>query len=698
MGGSRRDMPPRIAVVAEKKVPSIEYYIPQDMPADNRVGRAAMSGMKKGAQAGEIAGVVTTLALVPFTAGFSLIFIREFAAVGTLGGAAVGTVAGATQGAASGKLKDEPPLAGPALTSTFDQSLAESIVAAGRTLTNAEVEILDIDAIDADSRVAKGASARFPSATTSLADFARARGFTEMIEVGIARVGIEAHAGPKYKKYLPDTPSVVLFIVGHGRLTDLASGRSTLQDYAYRVAAHVSFAAPTVEAAWLERQLADASVVLSERIAEDFLLKPLGTDSIHEGVCGLAPLPPAPASGSSIAWEPFDAMNHSVSASGSLQPTLAWESFSAAVYDRWSRKPQAGIPVDVVYDLRIWQSRGGDAPTLSYERTGLAEPTHVLETALSPGATYFWEVRARFTVNGERRATIWNYTSSQEKNNKHAPYTRFSGRERSACQSYFIPERGRFRFTTPGAAMTTQQVETLPPPFSVVDTRRQERPSALIGRVPIANPDIAAAAPPPTPAAASSGQLRVLDQWKYRMSDGRRAVGTVVVQIHAINGGMVREHIKREQAAGFVVERDVDTTFQPTRFLDPVVLPGGYELVEFSPYLLPSARIESGQAWKNVPGKFQISGVGRRKLLSKVRVIGQEDVVVPAGTFHAWKVEADVEELTVTQGHRVKMKCTFWYAPESLRAVKMTIAARSSMFGEHPTLEMYELAAMANSP
>lgn len=79
----------------------------------------------------------------------------------------------------------------------------------------------------------------------------------------------------------------------------------------------------------------------------------------------------------------------------SLRPTLRWEPFSAE---------------EVTYDLRIWESKESRTQLgeVAYEREGLTENVHALETSLSPSTIYSWSVRARFLEGGKVRVTEWS--------------------------------------------------------------------------------------------------------------------------------------------------------------------------------------------------------------------------------------------------------------------------------------------------
>jgi len=84
----------------------------------------------------------------------------------------------------------------------------------------------------------------------------------------------------------------------------------------------------------------------------------------------------------------------------SLQPRLTWDPFP-------------GLGEDVTYDLAIWPAKAGwhqvHRGSIVYERQGLTEPSHWIETALEPSTHYLWAVRAHSRRNGETQATPWSY-------------------------------------------------------------------------------------------------------------------------------------------------------------------------------------------------------------------------------------------------------------------------------------------------
>jgi hypothetical protein len=203
--------------------------------------------------------------------------------------------------------------------------------------------------------------------------------------------------------------------------------------------------------------------------------------------------------------------------------------------------------------------------------------------------------------------------------------------------------------------------------------------------------DRLAAAGAAATAAADTGWIRVGDRWKYRLSHTGRDVGTVNVEIREVIGNRVTEQITLDGFPGFLKERDVDTTFNPTRFQSAVVFPGGYQLAEIAPYFSPGTQLKAGQQWNQIPGEFTIQPIGKRNLLSNAKVVRKEMVRVPAGEFEAWRVES-VSEAANYNGNPVWIVCTFWYAPTMTRAVKISVTTNLN-YATGTRTENYDLAA-----
>lgn len=106
--------------------------------------------------------------------------------------------------------------------------------------------------------------------------------------------------------------------------------------------------------------------------------------------------------------------------------------------------------------------------------------------------------------------------------------------------------------------------------------------------------------------------------------------------------------------------------------------------------------MKEGQVWRELPGDFPIQHIGKRALLSNAKVVGKEQVNVPAGRFEAWRIES-VSEATSYNDQPVSVVCTFWYAPTMSRAVRVSLATKSS-YAVVASSEIYELAAFERAP
>jgi len=190
---------------------------------------------------------------------------------------------------------------------------------------------------------------------------------------------------------------------------------------------------------------------------------------------------------------------------------------------------------------------------------------------------------------------------------------------------------------------------------------------------------------------ASSGFLRVGDRWKYKVIDGRRSVGTLVVEIVEARDKFARERITREDDKKFVAERNVDVEFNPIRFQEVITHTGGLQLAEISPYMREDQELKQFQQWSDIPVSLLLVWYGKHKFTMQTRVIGPQTVRVPAGQFNATLIEASTTE---NLGASIaKVVCRFWYAPEIKRTVKMTLSVEHSVSGIGGTSETYELTA-----
>src|SRR5258706_2001659 len=113
-------------------------------------------------------------------------------------------------------------------------------------------------------------------------------------------------------------------------------------------------------------------------------------------------------------------------------------------------------------------------------------------------------------------------------------------------------------------------------------------PAAPVAGVAAGNASPSADTPPP-------GMPRAGDRWKYRLVDGKKNAGTVVVEIVEAHGTLVTERITMEDQKGFLTERKVVAEFNPVKFQDVVTLPGGYQFAEIAPYVPLGLDIKAGQ-------------------------------------------------------------------------------------------------------
>jgi hypothetical protein len=174
--------------------------------------------------------------------------------------------------------------------------------------------------------------------------------------------------------------------------------------------------------------------------------------------------------------------------------------------------------------------------------------------------------------------------------------------------------------------------------------------------------------PPATsPTIADAAPARIGDRWTYRLVDQGRALGVVDVEILQIDSDAVGERISRE---AYLTERTVGARFAPVRFSPLVRFPDGFQLTELSAYFPPGTKLAAGQTWNALPAELVLDGGLRSAVLMHARVVGREQVTVPAGEFDAWKVEAVSDELRSAEG-TVRVKATFWYSPGAVRPLKI---------------------------
>jgi hypothetical protein len=101
------------------------------------------------------------------------------------------------------------------------------------------------------------------------------------------------------------------------------------------------------------------------------------------------------------------------------------------------------------------------------------------------------------------------------------------------------------------------------------------------------------------------------------------------------------------------------------------------------------AELTLGRRWRQVV--MQSNGTARLDL--EYRVVGHEDVEVPAGRFHAWRVLVSGAR-DRTPGGRTPMRRTMWIDPSTMTAVKIEFAD----YGNNRRNEVMELRKVVRGP
>lgn len=207
-----------------------------------------------------------------------------------------------------------------------------------------------------------------------------------------------------------------------------------------------------------------------------------------------------------------------------------------------------------------------------------------------------------------------------------------------------------------------------------------------------------ALAPDPCPASspAVSGAESWIpgagERWIYNVSLGRQVKGKVAVEILDVRGRRLAERLTWLPANRMITTRDIDAGFDARRFVPPVMLPGNYQLLELAPYAEPGFKLDPGQQWSDVPAQFNRYQIGRTNVLFQVRVIGTEQVNVPAGSYEAMRIEAK----TTTEGVNatlLRVTANYWYSPKVRRTVRMTLETKTE-YDVLDTKESYDLVSV----
>ena len=227
----------------------------------------------------------------------------------------------------------------------------------------------------------------------------RDRGFGAAIEVRVKDLGFVGSGAD---------PLMALFVIAEARLVDTATGQAAgLRGLVY-VSPQRGIRLWAQDGAALTREeILRGTNALAERIVEDLIFRAVGDTAPSDAnfeTCGLAPRRPKPQWGGFILLGSKQPVESTVE---SVTPQLEWEE---GILAQWGLDG-AGAG-ELTYDLRIWSVVDGAPGELVYERVGLAQPRHRVETPLKAGSTYFWSVRLRYVKEGRTRVTRWSASNT----------------------------------------------------------------------------------------------------------------------------------------------------------------------------------------------------------------------------------------------------------------------------------------------
>lgn len=419
-----------IAVVPARYPPALGFGFlePRAPLSTKELGLTLALGA--GASLGAIALALAATAVAPLAAPMA----GQMLVMGVLGLAGTGAIA---VGAVSGAPAEDPRavIAQPLSPALSGPSLSE--LSAGTAARNAAT----VTPFRAEVIEDLG-----PMAVDEVPDYRSLhdRGFDSALEIGVSRVGFVGSP----------SENVSIFVKGTARLIDTQTNRATwTKALLYVSPARQASGWLSDQAAPARTELERAARTLGERAVDALLLETESAVWLTTETCGLATVEPAPQ------WDavPMGGTRSQRTLAGaspvaSTTPLLAWEAAPAGpplLPSPW------GAARDIRYDLRVWSVEDGVPAEIVYERLGLTDTRHRVETALAPGSLYFWSVRLRGTIDGKPRATVWSMAS-----NPAFPTVVPSGRAAGdasppMCSGHecgcldFIPAANFFRFRTP---------------------------------------------------------------------------------------------------------------------------------------------------------------------------------------------------------------------------------------------------------
>jgi hypothetical protein len=217
-------------------------------------------------------------------------------------------------------------------------------------------------------------------------------------------------------------------------------------------------------------------------------------------------------------------------------------------------------------------------------------------------------------------------------------------------------------------AMSAENLRPAPATLKLPETRETTSASpASEAKLPTPTPEKIAVAPPSTLPQPPS-MPKVGDTWTYRYTSGWRGEKERTFMHKIVGVSPIKETVTMGDNESDIKEFGDSVEVVPRR------LPS-FTLQEFSPYLQAFTSLETGKTWKAIPALSHDAVIYPWSVQGKV--IGPEQISVPAGKFNAVKVElygnrtADVSRAQAGS-IAVRSKHVIWYAPEVKRVVKQT--------------------------
>jgi hypothetical protein len=192
--------------------------------------------------------------------------------------------------------------------------------------------------------------------------------------------------------------------------------------------------------------------------------------------------------------------------------------------------------------------------------------------------------------------------------------------------------------------------------------------------------------------------VQVGDVWTYELLlGGKRRIDEVNILVVGMDGNRVWEEVSRGTQRSGAIRRMFRTDFDAAAPFQETRLPGGFRLIEFSPYLGAARLPARGTEWKGRAPAVSVesdSGVytSTTSVTMSVKVVGPERIRVPLGEFDTTRIDAMSVPVS---GARIRV--SYWYTPTLQRAVKLSYRVFSlhNSVGADDVLELSSVQAVS---